>query len=306
MHKYAVRLLKNKLYPLRIDDNIKLEIGQHVVIRTDKGEELAKVEKYHECSKKCWKGKEQESFPVVRLASKEDIKISEENVKLADEAYFHCLEFIKKHKLNMNLITARYTLDRKKLTFYYTAPSRVDFRELLKDLTQIFKRVRIDLRHIGVRDETSILEGVGLCGRQFCCCSWLDNFSSINVKLAKDQGLPINPSKISGTCGRLLCCLEYEYQNYMEAAVGMPPVGSGVMTPEGIGRVSALHFLNGQVQVKLEDGRVKEFVKKDIEMIDAEVEGIEIDTNVHYTDEEVAEIDISSLEDDEQSSTGNC
>ena len=121
----------------------------------------------------------------------------------------------------------------KKITFYYTASERVDFRELLKDLTQVFKRVRIDLRHIGVRDETSIMEGTGICGRPFCCCSFLRKFESINIKLAKDQGMPIAPGKISGTCGRLLCCLNYEYSNYIEAAKDMPPLGSSVMTPEG-------------------------------------------------------------------------
>ena len=172
---------------------------------------------------------------------------------------------------------ARYTFDRKKITFYYTAPERVDFRELLKDLTQEFKRVRIDLRHIGVRDETSILQGQGICGQDYCCCKFLKKFEQVNTKLAKDQGIPITPGKITGACGRLLCCLNYEYKNYLDAARTLPPVGSGVMTPEGVGRVFMVNFLKKTVNVKLEDGKIKEYQKEEIEMIDGEVN---IDINI--------------------------
>lgn len=205
----------------------------------------------------------------------------------------------------MNLVQCRITFDKRKITFYYTAPERVDFRALLKDLTQVFTRVRIDLRHIGVRDETSILEGSGVCGRPFCCSSFLRKFATINVKLAKDQGMPIAPGKISGTCGRLLCCLTYEYSNYIEAAKGMPPVGSSVMTPDGLGKVCYLQFLSGKVAVKMEDGKTKEFPKGDIEMVDADV-NVEIDIPVMntYTDDN-DNIDIKQLEDDRNSSTGN-
>jgi cell fate regulator YaaT (PSP1 superfamily) len=207
----------------------------------------------------------------------------------------------------MNLVQCRITFDRRKITFYYTAPERVDFRGLLKDLTQTFTRVRIDLRHIGVRDETSILEGVGLCGQPFCCSSFLRKFATINVKLAKDQGMPITPGKISGTCGRLLCCLTYEYSNYIDAAKGMPPIGSSVMTSDGLGKVCYLQFMSGKVAVKLEDGKTKEFDKTDIEMVDAEV-NVEIDTNPaainSYSDDDT-NIDIRQLEDDKNSSTGN-
>ena len=195
---------------------------------------------------------------------------------------------------------------QKKIFSGLFSPERVDFRALLKDLTQVFTRVRIDLRHIGVRDETSILEGVGICGRPFCCSSFLRKFATINVKLAKDQGMPIAPGKISGTCGRLLCCLTYEYSNYIDAAKGMPPIGSSVMTPDGLGKVCFLQFLNGTVAVKMEDGKTKEFNKTDIEMVDADV-NIEIDVpviNNAYTEDDT-NIDIRQLEDDRNSSTGN-
>jgi cell fate regulator YaaT (PSP1 superfamily) len=175
----------------------------------------------------------------------------------------------------------------------------------LKDLTQVFTRVRIDLRHIGVRDETSIMEGCGICGQPFCCSSFLRKFATINVKLAKDQGMPIAPGKISGTCGRLLCCLTYEYSNYIDAAKGMPPIGSSVMTPDGLGKVCSLQFLSGKVSVKTEDGKTKDFSKNDIEMVDADV-NVEIDVPVMNTYADDSEgIDIKQLEDDRNSSTGN-
>ena len=209
----------------------------------------------------------------------------------------------------MNLVQCRITFDRRKISFYYTAPERVDFRELLKDLTQVFKRMRIDLRHIGVRDESSIMDGTGICGKPFCCSSYLRKFESINVKLAKDQGMPISPSKISGTCGRLLCCLTYEYDNYIEAAKGMPPVGSTVMTPSGLGKVCFIQFLNNSVAVKFEDGKIKEFTKEDLEMVDADVnvdiEVNRVSNNYSTDDEKVDARQLKQLEDDRNSSTGN-
>ena len=174
-------------------------------------------------------------------------------------------------------------------------------------MTQVFKRMRIDLRHIGVRDESSIMDGTGICGKPFCCSSYLRKFESINVKLAKDQGMPIAPSKISGTCGRLLCCLTYEYSNYIEAAKGMPPVGSTVMTPAGLGKVCFIQFLNNSVAVKFEDGKIKEFDKTEIEMVDADVNvDIEVSRITNYApDEKVDAKQLKQLEDDRNSSTGN-
>ena len=306
--KFAVRYLKNTFYPLNVPDNIHLQDGQMVIVRTEKGEEALKVFLVNSQVEQIWKHAKNkpEPFNVIRVLTQRDLQTLDDIKKEEVEAFFKCQALIKQHKLVMNLVQCRITFDRRKITFYYTAPERVDFRALLKDLTQTFTRVRIDLRHIGVRDETSILEGVGLCGQPFCCSSFLRKFATINVKLAKDQGMPIAPGKISGTCGRLLCCLTYEYSNYIDAAKGMPPIGSSVMTTEGLGKVCYLQFMSGKVAVKLEDGKTKEFDKNDIEMVDADV-NVEIDVPAinNYADEDSSNIDIKQLEDDRNSSTGN-
>ena len=307
MYKFAVRYLKNTFYPLNVPDTLTLEDGQMIIVRTEKGEEALKVFTVNSEISKIWENSKvkPEPLPVIRVLSQRDLQTLDDIKKEEVTSFFKCQELVKQHKLNMTLVQCRITFDRKKITFYYTAPERVDFRALLKDLTQVFTRVRIDLRHIGVRDETSILDGTGICGRPFCCSSFLRKFATINVKLAKDQGIPIAPGKISGTCGRLLCCLTYEYSNYIDAAKGMPPVGSSVMTPDGLGKVCYLQFLSGKVAVKMEDGKVKEFAKADIEMVDADV-NVEIDVQPmnSYVDED-SNIDIHQLEDDKNSSTGN-
>lgn len=305
--KYAVKYLKNTFYPLDVPDTIHIQDGQMVLVRTEKGEEALKAFIVNSKVAKLWEksNNKTEPFKVIRTLSQRDLQTLEEIKKEEVTSFFKCQALVQQHNLTMNLVQCRITFDRRKITFYYTAPERVDFRALLKDLTQVFTRVRIDLRHIGVRDETSILEGTGVCGRPFCCSSFLRKFATINVKLAKDQGMPIAPGKISGTCGRLLCCLTYEYSNYIEAAKGMPPVGSSVMTPDGLGKVCYLQFLSGKVAVKMEDGKTKEFSKNDIEMVDADV-NVEIDVPVinTYTDDN-DNIDIRQLEDDKNSSTGN-
>ncbi len=305
--KFAVKYLKNTFYPLKVPDSIRLTDGQMVLVRTEKGEEALKAFVVNSKVSKQWESKKNKPEPltVIRPLSQRDLQVLDDIKKEEISSFFKCQALVKQHKLNMNLVQCRITFDKRKITFYYTAPERVDFRGLLKDLTQVFTRVRIDLRHIGVRDETSIIDGVGVCGRPFCCASYLRKFAQINVKLAKDQGVPITPGKISGTCGRLLCCLTYEYSNYIDAAKGMPPVGSSVMTPDGLGKVYFLQFLKGTVAVKMEDGKTKEFPKNDIEMVDADV-NVELDlsSNINtYTDD--SNIDIRQLEDDKNSSTGN-
>lgn len=306
--KFAVRYLKNTYYPINLPEGVHLESGQMVLVRTEKGEEALKAFLVNSEVENLWETSKHkpEPLPFIRVMTQKDLQTLEEIKKEEVESFFKCQALVKQHKLVMNLVQCRITFDRRKITFYYTAPERVDFRALLKDLTQTFTRVRIDLRHIGVRDETSILEGVGICGQPFCCSSFLRKFATINVKLAKDQGMPIAPGKISGTCGRLLCCLTYEYSNYIDAAKGMPPIGTSVMTTEGLGKVYYLQFLSGKVAVKLEDGKTKEFDKSDIEIVDADV-NVEIDTPVlnNYVEEEGSNIDIKQLEDDRNSSTGN-
>lgn len=307
MYKYAVRYIKNSFYPLIVPETTTISDGQMVLVRTEKGEEALKVISVNSQISQIWEQSKIKPEPlnVIRVLSQRDIQTLDDIKKEEVTSFFKCQELVKQHKLSMNLVQCRITFDRKKITFYYTAPERVDFRGLLKDLTQVFTRVRIDLRHIGVRDETSILDGMGLCGRPFCCSSFLRKFATINVKLAKDQGMPIAPGKISGTCGRLLCCLTYEYSNYIDAAKGMPPIGSSVMTSDGLGKVCYLQFMSGKVAVKMEDGKVKEFLKSDIEMVDADVNvDIDIPAITTYTEDD-SNIDIKQLEDDKNSSTGN-
>jgi cell fate regulator YaaT (PSP1 superfamily) len=311
MIKYAVKYLKNCFVPLTgINENNSQNIdGKLILARTEKGEEVLKAFIVNSDIAKLFENspKTPQAFEFIRVMTQEDMMIYEDIKKEEVTSYFKCKELVKKHKLNMNLVQCRLTFDRRKISFYYTAPERVDFRELLKDLTQVFKRMRIDLRHIGVRDESSIMDGTGICGKPFCCSSYLRKFESINVKLAKDQGMPIAPSKISGTCGRLLCCLTYEYSNYIEAAKGMPPVGSTVMTPNGLGKVCYIQFLNNLVAVKFEDGKIKEFGKSDIEMVDANI-NVDIDVpriTSYAPDEKVDAKQLRQLEDDRNSSTGN-
>ena len=273
---YVVYLLKNKQYPLDIPENVSVKPNDMVLVQTDKGEEAAKAILVAPQVESILKRKKIPSVPCIRVMTDEDMVSYKEIEVLEEQGFKDCLNLIKQHNLQMNLFQCKYTFDRKKVTFYYTAPERVDFRNLLKDLTKVFKHVRIDLKHIGVRDETSLCRGSGLCGRPFCCCSFKRQFDSINIKLAHDQNMPITPSKISGTCGRLLCCLNYEHKNYIETAKEMVPIGSGVMTVDGIGRVCALNILSNKVSVKLSDGKIKEYTSSEVEMIDTDV-NIEID-----------------------------
>lgn len=309
MIKYAVNYLKNTFVPLKVPDNTVLADGQYILARTEKGEEVLKVHLVNSQISKLWENSNNkpEGFEFIRVLTKQDLEVWEEIKKDEVTSFFKCKALVEKLKLVMNLVQCRITFDRRKITFYYTAPERVDFRELLKELTQVFKRTRIDLRHIGVRDETSIMEGTGICGKEFCCCSFKRKFEPINVKLARDQGMPITPSKISGTCGRLLCCLNYEYSNYIDAAKGMPPIGSSVMTPNGLGKVCYIKFLNGIVAVKLEDGKTHEYKQNEIDMVDADV-NVDIDVPIvqsYGADEKVDAKQLKQLEDDRNSSTGN-
>ncbi len=306
--KFGIRYTKNKLCLLDVPETMGLKHDDMVLVRTEKGEEAFRafllnsevVKRFEDC--KC---PQNTPLRVMRVLSQRDLQILDDIKKEQDVAYDKCKTFIKNQKLNMNLISCNITFDKRKYTFYYTANERIDFRALLKDLTQEFQRVRIDLRHIGIRDETALLDGCGICGKEFCCGGHLKKFPNVNVKYAKDQGMPISPCKISGTCGRLLCCLNYEYQNYIDAAKEMPPIGSSVMTSEGLGKVCGLQFLSNKVSVKMEDGKTKDFVKDDIDMVDADI-NIDIDTPVmnKYADE-VEPSDLKQLEDDRNSSTGN-
>ncbi len=191
---------------------------------------------------------------LIRLATDLDRNQIEDNRKKAQEASTSCSSKIEEHKLDMKLVGAEYAFDRSKILFYFTADGRVDFRDLVKDLAKVFK-ARIELRQIGVRDEAKMCGGFGPCGRELCCCCFLKDFEPVTIKMAKDQNLSLNPPKISGLCGRLMCCLSYEHKCYKDMSRGMPREGERLETPEGKGKVISVNILKRKVAVLLEDGR---------------------------------------------------
>ena len=197
----------------------------------------------------------------IRIANKEDKKHQEENVKNEKKAFDTCLKKIKEHKLKMNLVEARYVFDNSKLLFYFTADGRIDFRDLVKDLAGIF-RTRIELRQIGVRDEIKRMGGNGICGRELCCCSFLNNFDTVSIKMAKEQNLSLNAAKITGNCGRLMCCLRYEQNVYEDKMKKLPNIGALVSTEDGEGVVEGIEVLNEILKVKLKDEEENYYYKK--------------------------------------------
>ena len=187
--------------------------------------------------------------PITRMADSVDIRRMRQNREDEKRAYHTCQECIARHGLEMKLVEAEYTLDRSKIMFYFTADGRVDFRELVKDLAGIF-HTRIELRQIGVRDESKMLGGLGVCGQPFCCSRFLKNFQPVSIKMAKEQGLSLNPAKISGACGRLMCCLAYEQKSYEYLNSITPQVGSVVRTPDGEGTVTEVNVISGNLKVR--------------------------------------------------------
>lgn len=186
---------------------------------------------------------------IIRIADENDVKKHIENEKKKDRAMALCQEKVDKHKLEMKLIDVEYTFDNNKIIFYFTADGRVDFRELVKDLAGVFK-MRIELRQIGVRDEAKMLGGIGSCGKSLCCSTWLADFEPVSIKMAKIQNLSLNPTKISGICGRLMCCLKYENDIYVELRKGMPDVGEKIKTPDGLAKVVDTNILESKVKVR--------------------------------------------------------
>ena len=233
----------------------KLEIkqGDHVIVETARGVEFGRVVSGPK------EVKEEEVVQplksVIRIATEQDEKTEEKNREKEKEAFQICLEKIRKHGLEMKLIDAEYTFDNNKVLFYFTADGRIDFRELVKDLAAVF-RTRIELRQIGVRDETKIRGGIGICGRPLCCHTYLSEFAAVSIKMAKEQNLSLNPTKISGVCGRLMCCLTNEEETYEELNSQLPSVGDSVTTCDGLtGTVHSLSVLRKLVKVivNLED-----------------------------------------------------
>jgi len=261
--------------------DLDIEVNTNVIVETARGIEFGEVvipnREVPECKIVAPLKK------VIRIATEEDKKHAEENGKKEKEAFDICLEKIKKHNLEMKLIDVEYTFDNNKILFYFTADGRVDFRELVKDLAAVFK-TRIELRQIGVRDEAKMMGGMGICGRILCCKSFLGEFQPVSIKMAKEQGLSLNPTKISGACGRLMCCLKYEQEVYEELLKKTPNVGAIVETPEGQGAVMEVSLLKGMVKVKLDKGNetdLEVFKVDDIKIIkDAAKSSDEIDADV--------------------------
>ena len=235
---------------------LDIKMGDHVIVETARGVEYGMVvlgPKEVEESRIVQPLKE-----VIRVATPKDKSKEETNRRKEKEAFQICLKKIADRKLDMKLIDAEYTFDNSKVLFYFTADGRVDFRELVKDLAAVFK-TRIELRQIGVRDETKILGGIGICGRPLCCHTYLSDFAPVSIKMAKEQNLSLNPTKISGTCGRLMCCLKNEQETYEYLNKKLPNNGDTVMTPEGLkGEVQSVSVLRQTVKVLVEAGDEKE------------------------------------------------
>ncbi len=226
------------------------KVGDSVIVDTARGLELVSVA----LANKLVSEKEivPPLRPVIRVATQNDLRRAEENHRKESEAYEICKKKIAEHKLDMSLVGAEYTFDNAKLLFYFTSDGRVDFRDLVKDLASVFC-TRIELRQIGIRDEAKLCGGLGVCGRPFCCSTFLSDFAQVSIKMAKEQNFSLNSAKISGACGRLMCCLRFEHETYEEAIRRTPPMGATVQTSAGKGVVVETSPLAGLVKIKLED-----------------------------------------------------
>lgn len=247
----GVRFKKTgKLYYFYKHD-LLLKLGENVVAGTERGEELGRVVKI------TTKDKLPEDINIdegLRLATKKDLNAFKENEKKADEALIFCKEEARRLKLNMKLLAAEYTLDLSKIIFYFVAEDRVDFRELVKSLASKY-RARIELRQIGPRDEVKIYPNLGMCGKEVCCRTFLQDFEPVTIKMAKEQGLQINMQKLSGACGKLMCCLKYEEQTYKENLEKLPKVGQVVSVDGESGKVTGVEILKLKVKVKFSEGK---------------------------------------------------
>ena len=227
-----------------------IRVNDAVIVEADRGLDYGEVLEISESADN------RSMRRVVRKVTSDDRKVINGNKKEAKESIKTCSEKIREYKLSMKLVEAEYSFDRKKIFFYFTSNERVDFRELVKDLAKVFK-IRIEMRQIGVRDETRLFGGIGPCGRPLCCATFLKNFEPVSIKMAKQQKLPLNPSKISGICGRLMCCLSYEYKLYKELSKGLPKEGDKINTSQGKGKVVSVNVLKRMVYAELEDGRIE-------------------------------------------------
>lgn len=240
--------------------------------------------------------------PIIRIATEADKKHNAENKEKEKKAFEIAQKAIKKHKLEMNLVDVEYKFDNSKLLFAFTADGRIDFRELVKELASIFK-TRIELRQIGVRDQVKRIGGNGVCGRELCCCSFLGNFETVSIKMAKEQNLSLTPSKISGNCGRLMCCLKYEQEVYEDKLSRLPKVGAIVKTEEGEGVVDSIEILKEKLRVKFRDKEGFFYKKYNVNEIEV-VKDVEESNNLNIDKESLKEL--KELERLEKMDKKNC
>lgn len=264
---------------------LQIKKGDYVIVETARGIEFG------ECVIGIKQIKEEEIVSplksVIRIADEKDILKHKENKEKENEALDICLNKIQEHKLDMKLIDVEYTFDNHKVIFYFTADGRIDFRELVKDLATIFK-TRIELRQIGVRDEAKMIGGLGPCGRSLCCSTFLGDFASVSIKMAKEQNLSLNPTKISGICGRLMCCLNYEQATYEDIRKRLPRIGSIVRTQYGDGEVINNSIVKEIVKVKIKKGDeevIEEFNIEDIKLISGKYEDTVDESNIKFETE---------------------
>lgn len=246
---------------------LNIKAGMSVIVETARGVEMGEVaignREVNENSVV------QPLKRVLRIATEQDFERAKENAEKEKEAFDICIAKIREHKLEMKLVEVEYTFDLSKILFYFTADGRVDFRELVKDLASVFK-TRIELRQIGVRDEAKMLGSFGICGRNLCCAQFLGDFVPVSIKMAKEQGLSLNPTKISGICGRLMCCLKYEQEAYEDLLKITPHQGAVVKTPNGKGVVTSVNLLKGKLKVNIEgekENTIAEFDVKDVKIL---------------------------------------
>lgn len=274
-------------------NGLELEQGMHVIVDTAMGEEYGEVVLPR---KEADESEVTEPLKkIIRITTDKDEKIRADFKAKEPEALKICAEKVKKHELPMKLVDVEYKYDGSKLIFYFTAEGRIDFRELVKDLAAVF-RTRIELRQIGVRDEVRMLDGNGICGRRLCCCSFLGNFETVSIKMAKEQNISLNPSKISGNCGRLMCCLKYEQDVYEEKLKRLPKIGAIVKTEEGTGEVSSVETLKEVLRVKYQDGDEFYFKKHPVDEVVVIKDVVSNDDKLDVENEE----DLKELEQLEQ------
>ena len=284
--------ITKKRYYFEVTDNYPYKKGDKVIVDTARGQELGVV--YAEPQDLDEKVLVLPLKPVLKLASKTEYEHFLELKTNADKAYEECKSKIFEHELPMKLVAAEYTYDKTKLIFYFTAEGRIDFRKLVEDLAAIFK-LRIELRQIGVRDEARILGTMGVCGLELCCRSFINKFDSVSIKMARDQGLVINPSKISGACGRLLCCIKYEYAQYGEAIKNLPAQGQIIETPMGKGRVASISPLNNFMYVDVFEKGINRFELSEVTFDKKEAQRLQDAMN--YVDKDIKKLEaIDSVE----------